>query len=46
MAWNGKDLLRYATHDGEAAPRKVRIREPGLLILALMRPGIGGLDIY
>jgi len=32
-------------HDGEAALRKVRIEKPDLLILDLMLPGIGGLDI-
>lgn len=32
-------------HDGETALRKVKIEKPDLLILDLMLPGIGGLDI-
>lgn len=32
-------------HDGETALRKVKIEKPDLLILGLMLPGIGGLDI-
>lgn len=32
-------------YDGEAALRKVRTEKPDLLILDLMLPGIGGLDI-
>ena len=32
-------------HEGEAALRKVRMEKPDLLILDLMLPGVGGLDI-